>query len=260
MSEPRASGPWVSWTFAPRCGVLDENGSSGPEAKAFAHLRDLENYGQLFLGDLEGMLCHLYMCECCVRLWKCKYTCIYMIYIYLCLCIILSHNHIPVFIDLLHTIISQNKKSMTKLTQSVTLFVSSRQAPDLHASRAPVQGHVHELPLSPWCLLQNDLWNPTVHDDLERRWNQNMKNWYKLWTWKNPKGREKKNFNSSCCWPSKIQQRTRYDVLVVQGRGFTMAEVLLSLFWITCHSFFFLGMVNLCTLEKHQMFYLFIIN
>ena len=55
----------------------------------------------------------------------------------------------PVYIDLLYTIISQNKKSMTKLTQSVTLFVSSRQAPDLHASRAPVQGHVHELPLSP---------------------------------------------------------------------------------------------------------------
>ena len=99
------------------------------------------------------MLCHLKkVCVCVCVVCVCVYEnisinvnekCIY-IYVYV------KSYHIIIFqyIDLYP--ISQNKKSMTKLTKkSVTLFVSSRQAPDLHASRAPVQGHVHELPLSP---------------------------------------------------------------------------------------------------------------
>ena len=69
MSEPRASAPWVSWTFAPRCGVLDENGSSGPEAKAFAHLRDLENLGNFFGRpgrDAMSSKKSVCVCVCCV--------------------------------------------------------------------------------------------------------------------------------------------------------------------------------------------------
>ena len=62
MSAPRASGPWVSWTFAPRCGVLDENGSSGPEAKAVAHLRDLDNLGNFFGRPGRDAMSSIYVC------------------------------------------------------------------------------------------------------------------------------------------------------------------------------------------------------